>query len=75
MSSYLEAYGANEEQRQKRIRLIKNVSISLACALIVGLISAFSIAVYPELEILATYVIVIAVLLFWPSGLFGRRAA
>ncbi len=48
---------------------------ALAGALIVGLISAFSIAVYPELEILATYVIVIAVLLFRPSGLFGRRAA
>jgi branched-chain amino acid transport system permease protein len=48
---------------------------ALAGALIVGLISAFSIAVYPELEILATYIIVIAVLLFRPSGLFGRRAA
>lgn len=38
MSSYLEAYGANEEQREKRVRLIKNVAISLACAVILGLV-------------------------------------
>ncbi len=48
---------------------------ALAGALIVGLIGAFSIAVYPELEVLGTYVIVIVVLLVRPSGLFGRRPA
>ena len=32
-------------------------------------------AVYPELEILATYAVVIGVLLLRPSGLFGRRLA
>jgi branched-chain amino acid transport system permease protein len=48
---------------------------ALAGALIVGLIGAISIAVYPELEILATYAVVIGVLLLRPSGLFGRRLA
>jgi branched-chain amino acid transport system permease protein len=48
---------------------------AVAGALIVGLVSAFAIAVYPELEVLGVYVIVIAVLLLRPSGLFGRRSA
>ena len=47
---------------------------ALAGALIVGLIHAFAIVVYPELELLATYLIVIGVLLLRPAGLFGRRA-
>ncbi len=38
MSGYLEAYGAAEEQRATRIRLIKNGSIALGCVLIAGLI-------------------------------------
>ena len=37
MSSYLEAYGAAEEQRVKRIRLVKNGAIALAIVLIAGL--------------------------------------
>src|ERR1700720_1713351 len=41
-------------------------------ALIVGLIRAFAIVLYPELEVLAIYMIVIAVLLLRPAGLFGR---
>jgi branched-chain amino acid transport system permease protein len=45
---------------------------ALAGALIVGLIRAFAIVAYPELEVLAIYVIVIAVLLLRPAGLFGR---
>jgi branched-chain amino acid transport system permease protein len=48
---------------------------ALIGALIVGLIGAVSIATYPELEILATYAIVISVLLLRPFGLFGRRPA
>jgi branched-chain amino acid transport system permease protein len=44
-------------------------------ALVVGLIRAFSIVLYPELEVLAIYVIVIGVLLFRPAGLFGKAAA
>src|SRR4029453_11191702 len=48
---------------------------ALAGALIVGLIRAFSILLYPELEVLAIYVIVVAVLIFRPAGLFGRTLA
>jgi branched-chain amino acid transport system permease protein len=44
-------------------------------ALIVGLIRAYAIVLYPELEVLAIYVIVIAVLLLRPAGLFGRSPA
>jgi branched-chain amino acid transport system permease protein len=45
---------------------------ALVGALIVGLIRAFAIVLYPEAEVLAIYVIVIAVLLLRPAGLFGR---
>jgi branched-chain amino acid transport system permease protein len=48
---------------------------ALAGALIVGLIRALSIVLYPELEVLAIYLIVIAVLVFRPVGLFGRSLA
>jgi len=37
MSSYLEAYGASEELRARRIRWIKTTSIVVVCVLIVGL--------------------------------------
>jgi branched-chain amino acid transport system permease protein len=47
---------------------------ALAGALIVGLIHAFAIVVNPELELLATYLIVIGVLLLRPAGLFGKQA-
>ena len=48
---------------------------ALAGALIVGLIRALSIVLYPEFEVLAIYLIVIAVLIFRPPGLFGRSPA
>jgi branched-chain amino acid transport system permease protein len=48
---------------------------ALAGALIVGVIRGFSLVLYPEAEVLAIYLIVIAVLLLRPSGLFGRPAA
>ena len=48
---------------------------ALAGALIVGLIRALSIVFFPELEVLAIYVIVIGVLIFRPIGLFGRSLA
>jgi len=48
---------------------------ALAGALIVGLIRALSIVYFPELEVLAIYMIVIAVLLLRPVGLFGRAVA
>ena len=45
---------------------------ALVGALIVGLIRAYSLIIYPEAEVLAIYVIVIGVLLLRPAGLFGR---
>lgn len=45
---------------------------ALVGALIVGLIRAFSITLFPEVEVLAIYVVVIAVLIVRPAGLFGR---
>ncbi len=48
---------------------------ALAGALVVGLIHALSIVIYPELELLVTYLIVIGVLLFRPAGLFGKAPA
>jgi branched-chain amino acid transport system permease protein len=47
---------------------------ALAGALIVGLVRAYAIVLYPEAEVLAIYIIVIAVLLLRPAGLFGRPA-
>src|SRR5690349_4903726 len=47
---------------------------ALVGALIVGLIRALSIVLFPEFEVLAIYFIVICVLLFRPAGLFGRVA-
>jgi branched-chain amino acid transport system permease protein len=44
-------------------------------ALIVGVLKAVAIAVYPEAEMLAIYVIVIGVLLCRPAGLFARATA
>jgi branched-chain amino acid transport system permease protein len=48
---------------------------ALIGALLVGLIRALSLVLYPEAEILAIYLIVIAVLLFKPSGLLGKPVA
>src|SRR6202140_1931213 len=48
---------------------------ALVGALIVGLIRGYSIVFFPELEVLAIYLIVIAVLIFRPAGLFGRSLA
>jgi len=44
-------------------------------ALVVGVLRAFAIAIYPELEMLLIYLIVIVVLLVRPRGLFGSAAA
>jgi branched-chain amino acid transport system permease protein len=48
---------------------------ALVGALLVGLIRALSLVVYPEFEILAIYLIVIATLLLRPAGLFGKAAS
>ena len=44
-------------------------------ALVVGVLRSVAISVYPELEMLLIYLIVIAVLLWRPRGLFGAAAA
>jgi branched-chain amino acid transport system permease protein len=44
-------------------------------ALVVGVLRSAAISVYPELEMLLIYLIVIAVLIFRPRGLFGAAAA
>ena len=44
-------------------------------ALVVGILRAVAISVYPELEMLIIYLIVITVLVFRPRGLFGGAAA
>jgi branched-chain amino acid transport system permease protein len=47
---------------------------AVAGALVVGVLRAIAIAVYPELEMLLIYLIVIAVLVMRPRGLFGAVA-
>jgi branched-chain amino acid transport system permease protein len=44
---------------------------AFAGALLVGILKSVSMAVYPELEMLLIYLIVITVLVFKPQGLFG----
>jgi branched-chain amino acid transport system permease protein len=48
---------------------------AFAGALIVGLMKASAIAIYPEVEMLAVYVVVIGVLVLRPAGLFARATA
>jgi len=48
---------------------------ALAGALIVGLMRAGAVAIYPEAEILAVYLVVVLVLVIRPAGLFGRAPA
>ena len=48
---------------------------ALAGALVVGVLRAVAISTWPELEMLLIYLIVIAVLVFRPRGLFGAAAA
>ncbi|MBI3514588.1 MAG: branched-chain amino acid ABC transporter permease [Proteobacteria bacterium] len=48
---------------------------ALAGALIVGLMRAGAISIYPEAEILAIYLVVVLVLVMRPAGLFGQATA
>jgi branched-chain amino acid transport system permease protein len=48
---------------------------AVAGALIVGVLKGAAIAVYPEVEMLALYVIVIGVLVLRPAGLFAKATA
>lgn len=47
---------------------------ALVGALIVGMVRAVAVWIYPEFELLAVYAIVIIVLIFKPQGLLGRTA-
>lgn len=47
---------------------------ALVGALVVGLVRSAALVFYPEAEILAIYVIVLGVLIWKPSGLYGRVA-
>jgi hypothetical protein len=38
MASYLEAYGAAEENRAKKVRLVRITAVTLLCALVTGII-------------------------------------
>ncbi len=44
-------------------------------ALIVGILRAVAISTFPEVEMLVVYLIVVGVLVFKPSGLFGQTSA
>lgn len=44
-------------------------------ALIVGMIRAGALFIYPEIDILATYAVVLIVLIWRPTGLFGKAVA
>jgi branched-chain amino acid transport system permease protein len=48
---------------------------ALAGAVIVGLMRAAAITVFPEVEMLSVYLVVVAVLILRPAGLFGKVAA
>ena len=52
-----------------------SMSGALVGALIVGLMRAVSIAVMPEMELLSVYLVVVAVLILKPAGLFGKVTA
>ena len=48
---------------------------ALVGALIVGLMRAWAISLLPELEMLSVYLVVVAVLILRPAGLFGKAGA
>ena len=56
MSSYLEAYGAAEENRSQRVKLYRNISIAVAAALIVGLTLFFVFRNHSEEQQIKTFV-------------------
>lgn len=49
-----------------------SISGAVVGAIVIGLARATALVIFPEVEVLAIYAIVIAVLLWKPSGLFGR---
>ena len=45
---------------------------ALVGALIVGILRAFAVSIYAEIDLLLIYLIVIGILIFRPAGLFGK---
>ena len=45
---------------------------ALVGALIVGILRAFAVSIYAEIDLLLIYLIVIGILIFKPAGLFGK---
>lgn len=45
---------------------------ALVGALIVGIMRAFAVSIYAEIDLLLIYLIVIAILIYKPTGLFGK---
>ncbi len=45
---------------------------ALVGALIVGIMRAFAVSIYAEIDLLLIYLIVIAILIYKPAGLFGK---
>lgn len=56
MASYLEAYGAAEEQRSRRVRLAKNISITLAALVVLGLTLFFTFRNHSEQQQVKTFI-------------------
>ncbi len=52
-----------------------SMSGALVGALIVGMMRAVSIAIMPEMELLSVYLVVVAILILKPAGLFGKVTA
>ena len=46
---------------------------ALVGALIVGIMRAFAVSIYAEIDLLLIYLIVIGILIFKPAGLFGKE--
>jgi branched-chain amino acid transport system permease protein len=44
-------------------------------SIIIGLVRSFGIAIIPELELCLVFAILIAILIFRPRGLFGKKFA
>jgi branched-chain amino acid transport system permease protein len=51
---------------------VGNIGGTLIAALIIGILESLSILILPEFVEVSMYIIVIAVLIFRPSGLFGK---
>ena len=70
-----EALGVNMTRVSMRVFTLGTALGTVGGALVVGVLRAIAISTYPEMEMLLIYLIVIAVLVLRPQGLFGSAAA